>query len=234
MNDGNDGIMSIAFELSEAKKADGATKLLIFGFLCNTMNTHQLSTNIPDLVCFMVIIYFMQREYFDKAGKDIQISDDKLSITRISGYNYFSTTYCKQWISSTSNIIVTWKFKYDTMDTYGKAVIGLVTNDDCYDKDFSDPNIANVYALANHGWLNRDNDGNKSMMVNGIGFTRNDEFSFTLDLPNREIILEVNGKERKVIWSNILIGDDIRYRFAICLKKEKSKMSLIGFEIKKQ
>ena len=75
--------MSIEFDVSQAKNADEFTKLMIFGYIRKLNNRHKISDNIPDLICFMIILYCMKMEYFDKIGKNTMISDDKLTITRI-------------------------------------------------------------------------------------------------------------------------------------------------------
>ena len=76
-------IMSQSFNITHAKKADNATKLLIFGYVRTTNVNHKISNNIPDLISFVILLYFMEKEYFDKAGKGYHISEDKSSVTRI-------------------------------------------------------------------------------------------------------------------------------------------------------
>ena len=69
-------MMSDALQLSKARDCDYRTKSLIFGFVRIKSNEYEISQNIPDLICFIIIIYFINEECFDKPGKDIQISED--------------------------------------------------------------------------------------------------------------------------------------------------------------
>ena len=144
-------LMSSCFEISKAKKADDATNLLVFGYIRTSNGIHKISANIPDLICFIVLVYYMEQEYFDKPGKDCKISDDKMNVTRMNGSDYNSTTYCKQWIPSTSNVIVTWKFKIKNIGNWSQIIFGITCNDDCQDSDFTERNKTATYALESNG-----------------------------------------------------------------------------------
>ena len=59
------------------------------------------------MICNLCILYYFHGEYFEKAGDDIQISNDKMTITKIrggSGWN--NTSYGKTWIDSSIPKIV--------------------------------------------------------------------------------------------------------------------------------
>ena len=217
--------MSTTFNLSEAKKADDITKLLIFGYIRNQCNVHRISTNIPDLICFIILLYFMEQEYFDKPGKGCEISEDKLSITQNTGYGYNSTTYCKQWIPSTSNLVVTWTFQIEYIDL--QMLIGVTDNADCTDKDFSELNT--TYALGSNGdW--RIGDGTViDEDVAEMEFSTGDEIVFILNLVERTILFKVSDKEKIVVWNDIKVSEEIEYKLAVCLRSNVNKIKLIDF-----
>ena len=66
--------MTSLFNISKAKEADDATNLLIFGYIRTNNDILDISANIPDLICFTVLVYYMEQEYFDKPGRDCKIS----------------------------------------------------------------------------------------------------------------------------------------------------------------
>ena len=146
--------MTTVFDITNARNADDSIKLLVFGYSRSVNNMMKICNNIPDLVCFIIILHCMNEEYFDKPGQNIEISDDKSSIRRVSRHGYDNTTYCKQWISSISNMIVTWNFKVERYT--GTILLGIVANNDNHQNDeFTNHarHNAQVYALSdNGGW----------------------------------------------------------------------------------
>ena len=220
--------MSTAFDIANARNADESTKLLIFGYVRDINNKMKISNNIPDLICFIIILYCMDEEYFDKPGQHIQISEDKLSMIRSSGIGYNNTTYCKQWIPSVSNMIITWKFKVETYT--GTILLGIAGNiDEFQNDDFTDygNDTAPVYALSNNGvWESTKSDTTK---FKSWAFSDNDEMTFILNLKDGNISFQVNNDKKQMIWSNIKMGQEIKYKFAIVLFKEYTKISLIDY-----
>ena len=220
--------MDESFGISKAKYAAESYNLLVFGF--TRINMDNSDNFIPDLICFIILLYYMNDEYFDKPGKDIKISADKLSITRISGNSFQSTTFCKQWISSTSNSVSKWKFKIEKKT--GFIAVGITQNDNCYDKYFvwfSVQKNIDVYAIDAWGEAIDNDKGHEFERKDYLRFGVNDEIIYTLDIPSREIRFQVNNEKENIIWSNITVGQDVKYKFAICLKTEGSKITLIDF-----
>ena len=222
--------MSTAFDIANARNADDSTKLLIFGYVRDNNIKMRISNNIPDLICFIIILYCMNEEYFDKPGQNIHISDDKLSITRISGTGYDNTTYCKQWIPSISKMIITWKFKVETYT--GTILLGITANFDTFQNDdFTDygNDIAPVYALSNNGvWESTQSD----KAFKSWAYSANDEITFILNLKDGNITFQVNNDIKQIIWSDIKMSEEIKYKLAVVLFKMNTKLSLIDFRQK--
>ena len=66
--------------------------------------------NIPVLIHYLILGYYFHGEYFEKAGDDLEISNDKMSVERVSvteGKTYRNNVYCKKWIKSNMKQIVT-------------------------------------------------------------------------------------------------------------------------------
>ena len=224
--------MSTSFEISEAKKADTATKLLIFGYIRNVNVMHKISDIIPDLISFVILLYFMEKEYFDKTCRDCQISHDKLSVTRIRGHNFYSTTYGKQWINSLSNAVVTWKIKItNKIPSNSPMIIGVTSRDDRQNGDFSDASVKHqtMYAFASNGSWSTANGYTNQIWREYMEFTQNDIITFILDLKVRAILFKVNEEEPNVIMKDIKTGENLQYKFAVVLHNKDDSIQLIDF-----
>ena len=224
--------MASSFDIAEARKADKKTNLLVYGFIRDINHMDVASANIPDLILFVIILYLMEKEYFDKHGKFDKISDDKLTVTSTleddNLQEYDNTTYGHQWIPSISKVIVTWKFK-------GKnnrfIMMGITSNDNCQSYDFSINNKATTYAFTSDGQWSTENGKSKATIDNAIIFKRDDKISFILDLINREILIQVNDNEKKVLWTDIKVSDEIKYKLAVCMVWNKNEITLIDFNM---
>ena len=76
-----------------------------------------LYINVTPGICLMCLAYYHQFEYFETAGNDMKISDDKMTVTKLDLENsgWHNTAYGKAWIDSTIHQIVEWKFKINAM-----------------------------------------------------------------------------------------------------------------------
>ena len=84
--------MSSSFDISKAKSADTITKLLIFGIIRHMNESNNVSSHIPELISFMVILFYMETDYFYKPGNDVKLSQDGLTTVRMK-QDSFCTVY---------------------------------------------------------------------------------------------------------------------------------------------
>ena len=63
-------------------------------------------------IIYLCILYYFHAEYFERCSKDIQISDDKMTITKIKNPDSWNRYFAKLWIDSISECIVL-KFNHD-------------------------------------------------------------------------------------------------------------------------
>ena len=194
-----------------------------------SVNTsHKISANIPDLICLVILLFFMEREYFDKTGKDCKISDDKLSVWKSKeGYNYDNTTYCNQWIPSTSNMIYRWKFKINSIET--QILIGITSNDDCQNEDFTLHNKESTYALASTGDWRIENGIVLEEDVEGMEFVVGNEVTFILNFIEKKILFQVNDEKEIILFKTVKANEDLKYKLAVCLLERTDKITLIDF-----
>ena len=212
-------------------------KYLVSGYI-HQKQTQNASSKDPLLIIYLVLRYFFDGEYFEKAGNDLEISDDGMSIERItqpSASNSLSNTvYGSKWIESNSNKLVRWKFKiesigkgyqyFDTQrqpetsvnrDEHGNIFIGIASKDDG----------------LNQYWAHADNKPCYKYMV--------PRFYYMTREPIHEFVLELNtstgkfeGKPSTDLYPDtVLKGNDIRYKLAVCLTGKDAKLTLTHFEI---
>ena len=69
--------------LKELKKIPLKIRSAVFGYMRQTEKQLYLST-VPIMVYYLCLGYYFHGEYFEKAGNDLQISDDKMCVERIT------------------------------------------------------------------------------------------------------------------------------------------------------
>lgn len=107
--------------LSTLLKSNSRSKRTIFGYI-RSMEDKLLKYKIPEMISYLILAYYQNLDYFGYFGKDITISNDKKTVTRIwdkrNVYtlqdNYLkSTVYGYHWIDCKKDQTVFWKFKYN-------------------------------------------------------------------------------------------------------------------------
>ena len=127
--------------LKALKLLPNNTKYTTFGYV-RRMEKESFPLNIPAMITYLILKYYFHGEYFEKAGDDLEISDDKMSVTRITSpgsFNRFmNTAYGKTWINGNSDQIIRWRFK---IESYGEPIstifVGIVSNDHRLNEDFA-------------------------------------------------------------------------------------------------
>ena len=94
-------------------------KHAVFCYL-HSMEKELFLVNVPTIISYLILGYLFHGEYFEKAGDDLEISNDKMSVTRITKPSpvftaFMNTAYGKTWIPGNLNQTVRWRFKLDLM-----------------------------------------------------------------------------------------------------------------------
>ena len=120
--------MSIA--LAVLNKIPAKYQFTVFGYLREQETQLSLDT-IPPLVCYLLLKFYYPGEYFKKYSKNIILSDNDMTITRISkpGMDGIWTNYAigSIAIDSTSKCIAKWTFKLNYINPELACNIGQVT-----------------------------------------------------------------------------------------------------------
>ena len=221
-------MMSTSFELKTAKQADERSKLLVFGYIRNINDTQQISTNISDLIWIMILIYYMEHEYFDSFGDDLQLSNDKKMVTKIKrDNNWDNNCYGIIEIASTNNnCIYEWKFKIKlSSGDCGHCVIGITAEEHTPNIDFEE-NDGCHYALSSTGfnytqkydWITQCDD-----------FSHNDHVTLQLNMAQKEIRYLTDDEDLGIIYKNINHGDDVIYRLFVAINAIGDSIEITDF-----
>ena len=136
------------FKQSKSIKKD--TRFTVFGYVRQNENKLSLYCNIPSMISYLCLSYYHHGEYFEKAGDDIQISNDKMTATKVTQeYNWDNTAYGKTWIDSSVDQIVEWKFKINILEK--SIYICLVSKDNRLNRDCNTRDDTPNFGIANHG-----------------------------------------------------------------------------------
>eukprot|EP01084_Bolivina_argentea_P155474 270927_1 len=119
--------MSDLASLKHLKQVNNKIKFCVFGYV-RQMELELKLANIPMIASYLCLVYYYHNEYFAVVDEYIQISNDKMTISRPSGsaYKRISTTNAigNQVIKSDEDMIATWTFKINevTCGVYGKQI----------------------------------------------------------------------------------------------------------------
>eukprot|EP01084_Bolivina_argentea_P152868 266584_1 len=231
--------------ISKAKHADIDVSHLIFGYCRKMEQYNAIHINIIPLIKYIIVLYYWQQEYFNKLGTDINVSNDKTTITKdiasdkdhISGW--MNTTYGKNCINSISNKIVKWTFKINKFDAGGLSDIcmGIASTDACQNYDFTCHDTGKFYAFGNLGVFFKDQDSycssamDKNLNETDVTFSQNDKISLILNLNKRQLITKINDGKENILWTNIAVSVSIKYILAVTLRYPGNSISLLDYKI---
>ena len=227
--------------LKQLKSIKQDTKLTVFGYVRQNENNLSLFCNVPSMISYLCLSYYFHGEYFEKGGDDIQISDDKMTITKKTSTqkNWNNTSYGKTWIDSSIPQIVEWKFKIHTMRQANMSIfISLVSCDNRLNEDCNEQ--VNKCDYPNYGFSAyrsitiRQKTGDIANRIvyrkNGIYLHEGDVLSMILDTKEKAIYAETEGKCKVNLISNITINKDTKYKMAVSIRRPTYSLSLIDFK----
>ena len=234
--------------LNKIKHVDERVIKFINGYLKEIGSLSRPNVNIPDLVTNICIHFYYQRmgfslmvykspEYFTYEAYRmdcIVISNDKFTAQGRKLGGREGTVFGNIIIDSTNPIICQWTVK-------------VTDADESRLKNFI---YVGLYGGTHHQHLKDHNPPKYTFLANGCGgvctfheyrishkwrklckhrWKNNDIVSIKLNLRRRNIEYSVNGESIGTAFANIPIGEDIKYRFAATLYKNR-KVVMHNFE----
>ena len=225
--------MSSESALKRLKDVDLETQIVVHGYnrrITHTLAGCNLFENIPPIINSLCILYYLNPEYFAIAGKGVQLSTDKMTISSTKDTPFGNTSYGLQFISSTEAVKCRWSIKVNETLTR-KMTIGISSNDE-FDKAYTRWRRIGTYTGYKHygyngyvGCITSINGATKY----GQEYGKNDVVHVELDLLNKEVTFYKNEVSQGVAFNNIAIGESIKYRLAIQMSDENTSLTLIKF-----
>ena len=223
--------------LKRLKSIDPKIKLTVFGYVRQNECKLKLFSIVSSMISYLCLAYFHLAEYFEKAGDDIEISEDEMTITKIVSKSYpknkSNTSYGKLWIDSNVAQIVEWKFKINVANDNMSILIALVSKDNRLNGDTTDSKDAPNYSFYGRGGLFIKDTGAKSGRNrdrNMYRFGKSDEISMTLDTKFGKLYFKKNGGDKLLLVKNMNMNTGIRYKMAVSMRYKKDSIFLIDFK----
>ena len=230
----------MAVRLQDIKYVDDKSNKLLCGYLRNIYGDHPQNHDaehiIPDLVLNICLLFYFQREYFAKivngwkVKENFILSNDHMTADLVDGC--YGNVYGNIKIDSLSETVCKWTIKVENKKTqHLSRYIELgVSGDEPTDKHFYGSNAPrNVFMCSGTGYAYGE------CAVKGehsdLKWKHGDFVNIKLDLKNKTIEYFINDKSVGIIYEDIHVGVDIKYRLVIYMNHNGGSVTIGNFEI---
>merc|ERR1712032_228874 len=160
----------------------------------------------------MGILFFFQREYFEKAGKYIDIVGDERDALRKNTSNYYlCSAYGANWIQSNIPNIIKWTFKFENPNNTG-IIIGVVAKDPDVNKGsiWMNEDLKPSYIWASGGsiWIDGHNKNNYGAKIG----QHESNLTMELNLQTKTLQFYIDNKSLGIAVENIETNESIKYK----------------------
>ena len=215
----------------QLKSIEQETQLTVFGYIRQNQNKLSLFCNVPDGISYLCLsYYYFHGEYFEKAGNDIQISNDEMTVAKVVDHtDWNNTSYGKRWIDSAIPQIIEWKFKINKISDLDDSICFCLVS--CDSRINADCNA--FYDAPNFGFCNtgavikKDPDAEIVRISDRFESHQGDIISMTLDTKSGKLYFQKNDEERLCYVENVSC---CTYKMAISLKHKLNSVSLVDFK----
>ena len=185
-------------------------------------------------------LYYDSRDYFEIIPDTVSLSEDKLSVTKITEYNieYGDTSFGSMLIPSTSKYICKWDLKIDNLyHRNGVILVGISSkpfnpNVSCHTDakwktEDSEQDIKDHHAYVyGSGGQNKRFEGDWE--DKGPRFGVGDVVSVHLDLKENKLTFCCNDVDSEIKF-NVKKGENIEYRLAVVLFDKDNQVTIKDF-----
>ena len=230
---------AISERMVQAKDADDQLTYLVFGFIKSIQNSHDSLSIIPIDIFYLCIVFLFQPEYFNIMGDGIDVSEDRMTITKSkeSIGSWDNTSYGKISILSTSERIVTWKVKMNKCNPMNTRCIGIVSTIDCQNTDWIYNDVGFYYGFSENGVSvgNRKNTEDAAFLIScaDTNYGPGDTVTIILNLKDATISFG-STSDPVIVWRNIKIDEKVSYSFAATIYQPEVSMTIIDFNVEEK
>ena len=200
------------------KQIPKPVRYLIFGVCRKTEK--ELSSIIPLMIQYFVLLYYYHHDYFSEAYKDYKISANKLTVSKMSGFELGSNIFCNKWYESMSNRIIKWTFYMNQMEYF--CTFSLISQNNGLFRRYQEDR--GTYTHFNSG--GRSIDGRIcSPGLSHSFFKTGDTISYILDLKSSEWIFR-NKYGKEYVITKIRKSTDIKYKLVLSMSNVGDSITL--------
>ena len=225
--------MASKSQIEKLKSIDDKTKYLIFGYnrnLQSQLATYTLFQNVPDLIHFLCILYYLKIDEFEIVDPNIySVSNNGHTIKCDKGY-WKGTAYGSIVIPSTSKFNGKWTIKLDEC-VKERVMFGISS------KILKDTQQAlyshNEYPFYCYSGYLGYKIASKSSQEYGEKVSTGDIIDMHLiidpDSNKQQLSFCRNGTDFGIAFDEIETGLDIEYRFAVSMYDEGDEFTIVDF-----
>ena len=229
--------MNMSANFKSIKDVKKKSKLTVFGYIhemekifAESSAQHYNQNNTPFLVCYLIILYYNNTEYFTKHGKDVIITEkcDEISVDLYKD----GTAYGNRMINQTDCHIYIWTFKVLESDD-GFIGIGIDSSDKKHiNTDFYSVLSKNKYFHYAYGTCH-ESGAVYSLYNNSYKYGRKvrkgDVIKMKLNTFSRSIMYWHNGWSQGVAFQGVNFRKNRVYHLAVYLNHGQ-KVKLLDFK----
>ena len=230
--------------LKKLSKVDEKTKMAVHGWFRQQEKSLKLS-NVPLMIISICILYLYEDEIFDIIGNNVEISNDRKTIKKISNTNYDDISYGKMVINSKTNYVCKWQLKFRGVMT--DCLVGISeskeTNENVYRlNNVNDNDGFNIYGFTNFGTkyrylkVQKESDLHKKCYIinnnkyhKTTGFKIDDEVRIELDPFEQKLKLYVNQLHQDIDYEQVEL-QYCNYRLFVAMMDEGAICEIKKFE----
>ena len=195
------------------KQLDLRAEYIAFGYLRKQSkilfesNDETLFQNIPDAICSLCALYYGSRDYFEIVPNTVLLSDDALSITKLTPYKVDQgyTSFGSMLIPSTSKCTCKWDVHIDHL--HGTILVGISSkpfdpNIFCHNQTRAEVNDTKdhyAYVYGSSG-QNKTFENNWNQIGIGSHFASHDIVSLYLDLQQNRLTFYINNTDSTIAF----------------------------------
>ena len=223
--------------LKELKAIPNKSKCVGFGYIHEMVKQLSIS-NVPEMINYLCLMYYFHGEFFEKAGNDLKICDEGMSIERVTRRGIVSglwrnTGYGTTWISKDSGRKV-WEFVIRSFGDgdNGTCLIGIASHAIRSNEEFA---LTEDTPDTHCCLIRQTSKGNECIKYDTqFELAVMTRYQFVVDTLNWGLCIK---KDADVIGTIVLSRfgkfpkDDTKYKLLVSMANKGAKMTLYDFTV---
>lgn len=237
--------MALNFEdLQWMKVVRNDERSCVFGYVreCRLLfDAKDTYYHIPDIVKYLCLFYYHQREFFFVHGSNMKLNQEKTRIVSLEkeiANTAFGNVETNPINDNKENIkVYKWELKIIKMreNSNGSLYLGIDSVNPqrnkgiCNCSSLDDTNSINSkYCYWDDGYI----ESNKRIITTVKSLREKDIITIEYNLGKKKLIFYVNGKQKKIQYKQNEIIFRVEYRVVVCLSHPNDCVELMQFSAK--